>query len=937
MIRKIIFVFLFLYGGILAAQEKADSIINTGYNVQTLESVSGAVTKAKGTELQKSPVGTLNETFAGRLYGRGLCSINGSSPLVVVDGMITPDPIWNYITPEEIESVLLLKDASTTSLYGIQGANGILVINTRRGHEGKVKVNLSFDHAFQQMTHKPNMISSSEYAILRNQAAFNDDNSNGMFSQFTQEEIDSYASGSDPERYPNNNFYSMMFRDLTSFQRLNLSVSGGNKNIRMYSNINVLNQNPFFNQGQTKYKDQVEYDVGLYTRWINYRTNLDIIFNKYLSGFLRLNGNLTFSKQPGYEYYTNSQGVDSYVSNTYSDIYSSLFSLAPTTPGPLTPDGEVVTSPLSTSYPAYGRINRTGYNSLTAINNLAQTGLNLDLGFITKGLNLSGSFAYNFTSQGTLLGKKTYERWQVQESIIDSVVFVKYGSWNNKPLTYSKVAGSASYIASNIFLKYDREFGIQTINTLAYANFQKLDYNLFPSYRVNYGLSAQYGIRAKYFIKADLAYSGSEQFAPENRYTFVPSVAASWIVSKESFLSGILWLDYLKLRASYGKSGNDRGLSQYLYADKYIIGGGYIADLAYGVNEEQIGNPGLTPELLKSFNIGADFNVMKHLSVSLDFFRQNMDNMLINSYGIVPWYIGYSSNTFPKSNKGKVKNHGLDANITYQTSLNSKIDLFSNLIVTYNKNEVIESGQVDNPDDYYRKNYQNGYPIGQDIGYIVDFSGPGNGFYTSEDDILSSGLDFQIGKPRPGDLKFKDLNGDGIINEKDRDVIGNGSVPLVNFGLSLGMNLNSQAGKFDFSCLLQGIAGYKVYINLDESTYEGVFSDIHMNAWTQEKYDAGQRDFDSPALSLKTSYSQNHNNFFMMNGSYLRLKNLVIGYSFPESITNRLHLNILRIYFSGQNLFTLDGLNTRNVDPETQNLYTFQVFRIMNIGVNISF
>lgn len=946
MINKIIFGCILFNAGLISAQQVPDSIqdlkkdsaiISTGYLSQSLESVSGAVSTVSRDELEKSPVSTLSEALIGRLYGRGLCNINGSSPLIVVDGMITPDPIWNFITPAEIESVSLLKDASTTSIYGIQGANSVLVINTRRGYMGKVKVNLSVDHAFQQMTHKPNVVSSAEYATLRNQAAFNDDNSRGLFSMFSQEQIDAYAAGSDP-RYPDNDFYGMMVRKLTSFQRVNLSVSGGNKNVSMFSNVNVLNQNPFFIQGKTKYKDQADYDVGLFTRWINYRTNLDFTFNKFLTGFLRLNGNVSFNKQPGSEYFTNSQGVDSPVSNSIEDIYASLFSLAPTRPGPLTPDGEILTSPVSTSYPAYGRINRTGYNSTTSINNLAQTGLNLDLGFITEGLSLTGSMAYFVNSMGVLQGKKTYERWQLNESVLDSLVFTRYGSWNNKPLSFSKSASSSSYIASNVFLKYDRDIGSGKIAAMSYMNFQKLDFELFPSYRVNYGLSVQYGLNDKYFLKADAAYSGSEQFAPENRFTFTPSVAAAWVLSKESFLESIAWIDYLKVRTSYGLSANDRGISQYLYADKLnIVNGGYSGDLAYTIRETRIGYPDLSAEILKSFNFGTDLEFLNHWSVSVDYFHQKMDNMLINGYGLVPWYIGYSSATFPRTNMGKVRNHGVDANLSYQAPINSRMDFFSSLIITYNRNKVLESGQVDNPDSYFIKNYQNGYSIGQDFGYKVDYSGPGNGFYSSDVEIYNSGLDFQIGTPRPGDLKFTDLNEDGIINEKDKDVIGNGSLPRINFGLSLGTSYMSPVGLFDFSCLLQGVAWYKVYIDLNESLYEGVFSDMHMNAWTQEKYDAGERDFDYPALSLKSSYSQNRNDFFMMNGSYLRLKNLVVGYTVPESLARKFHLDNLRVYLSGQNLLSINGLKTRNIDPETRNLYTFQVFRVMNLGLNLSF
>ncbi len=946
MIRKIYIIgFLLFLTRILLAQQTPDSIvfisngpqINMGYSSQNDESVSGAISSISGTELAKSPLGSLSETFVGRLYGRGVASINQSSYLVVVDGMITPDPIWNYITPEEIESVFFLKDASTTSIYGIQGANGVLVINTKKGSVGKVKISLSCDQAFMQMTHKPNKISSAEYAVLRNQAAYNDDNSKGMFSQFTQEEIDAFTSGSNPGRYPNNDYYGMMVRKLSSFQRVNLSASGGSKNIRMYSNVNIFNQNPLFVQGETKYKDQVNYDVGLYSRWINYRTNLDFTLNRYLSGFLRLNGNVRAEKQPGLEYFTNAQGVDSPVSNSYDDIYSSLFSLSPATIGPLTPDGEVVTSPISTSYPAYGRINRTGYNSSTAINNMTQTGLNLDLGFITEGLSLTGTFAYNFNSLGTLEGKKTYERWQFEKAVTDSVAFTKYGSWRNKPLSYSKNASDFSYLATNVLLNYEKEFGVQKISATSYMNFQKLDYDLFPSYRANYGLTVKYELQKKYFIKTDVAYSGSEQFAPENRYVFTPSVAAAWIISKESFMDGVEWIDYFKVRSSYGLSGNDKGVQQYLYADKLTFGGGYISELAYGIDEQIIGNPEISPEIVKTFNIGTDLELVKKLSVSIDYYLQKTDNMLINSSGVIPWYIGYSSSTFPKANLGKMKNQGVEAKINYQTELNDKMDLFGSLIVAYNQNKVIESGQVDNGGGYYLKNNVNGLPYGQNIGYVVDYSGSGNGFYTSEDDIYNSNLEFQIGTPRPGDLKFKDLNGDNIINEKDRDAIGRGALPLINFGLSLGTNFKSNIGLFEASCLIQGVAFYKVYIDLDESMYEGVFSDVHMNAWTQEKYNAGQRDFDYPALSLKTSYSKIPNDFFMENGSYIRLKNLVISYSVTKTIAQKLHLNNLKVYLSGQNLITIDGLKSKNIDPEVRDLYKFQTSRVMNIGVALGF
>src|SRR5450759_751106 len=422
-----------------------DEIIQLGYTSQRRNDVSGSVATVSGAELEKSPVANLPMTFAGRLAGlttqennselsrsgtslyiRGLSAARGNRPLVMIDGIVVAynsAQTLDYISANEIESVTILKDASTEALYGIQGANGLMVITTKRGKKGPIQIRTTFDQSFQQATTKPAFYNSADYAEMRNQAAFND--GSGLNYLFSDAQIASYRAGDNPN-YPNNNWYNQYLKNTGYMQRVGINVTGGNDKVQYYSNVNFMHQGGVFNTDQTKYNPEMN------NTWVNYRTNVDMSLNKYLKAYIRLAGNIKRERTAG-------------VGN--ATIYGSLFQIPPTIYGPLTPDildpttgavitpGKVITTEQVGS-PTYGMLNRTGYTRATVTTITSQFGLDLDLCFLTKGLDFTGVMAYQTNAVGILNTTQNYERW-LRTSNLDTLGFTKKGSETNSTLAYA--------------------------------------------------------------------------------------------------------------------------------------------------------------------------------------------------------------------------------------------------------------------------------------------------------------------------------------------------------------------------------------------------------------------------------------------------------------------------------------------------------------------
>ncbi len=926
-----------------------DEIIQLGYTSQFRNDISGSIATISGKELEKSPVANLTQTFAGRLAGlttqetyselsrantnlyiRGLSAARGNGPLVMIDGIIVSynsNETLDYISANEIESVTILKDASTEALYGIQGANGLIVITTKRGKKGGVQIKTSFDQSFQQGTTKPTFYNSADYAEMRNQAAYND--GLGLNYFFSDKQIANYRSG-DNVNYPNNNWYNKYMKDYALMQRVGVNVTGGNDKIQYYSNVN------FMHQGGQFITDQTKYDAGANNIWLNYRSNVDMNLNKYLKAYVRLAGNIKRER---------TSGVDN------ATIYSSLFQIPSTIYGPLTPNvldpntgdvitpGQVITTEQVDS-PTYGMLNRTGYKRATVTNITSQFGLDLDMSFLTKGLSLSGVLAYQTNAVSILNTTSDYERW-LRTSNTDTLLFTKKGAQMNTPLAYGKSALFYYNLTYNGKLSYQRDFGKHKVGGMAYMFYQNLtkaDVSspwLLPYNRVSSGAEATYGYDSKYLLKFDVGYSGSEQYARSVRYIATPAISGAWVVSNEDFMKEMNWLSNLKLRASYGKTANDQsGLARFAYLNNITASiGGPIGYLQYIVNENQVGNPNIQAEVSTKRNYGVDLGLFNAISVSADVFKERMNNMVVSAVSTVPLYQGVPLANYPQTNTGTFENKGFEIAVNYDKVINRDLAITAGAQFSYAKNTVVMVNEALKTADYAYRKWQEGYSYGQEFGYLVDYSN-GNGFFNTKTDLTNNKLEYSFGTPRLGDLKYQDLNKDGKIDERDKAPIGHGALPLLTYGISGGVTYKH----FELNFLFQGVGKYSSIYGgqgVYETSYDGDFGALHRNAWTQARYDNGGK-ITYPALSLAQTVNHQPSNFFNYNRSYVRLKNLELTYTLPSSISNAISVGKIKFVLSGQNLITWDNMKSKDFGPEGS-YASFPVYRVYNIGVNVVF
>jgi TonB-linked SusC/RagA family outer membrane protein len=915
-------------------------VVNMGYNSYSRESLTGSVSSVSGAELDKSPTNILSETLAGRLPGlttisnlseftftgynntfkaiRGVSTVNGIKPLIIIDGVVCPTQYYEFISPKEIESVSVLKDASSTAIYGIEGANGAIVITTKEGYNGKKKVEAYADYSFQQMTKRPTFVNSGRYAELRNEAGERD--GLGTYSQFTQDEIDQFRAG-DALGYPDNNWYDMYVKDIVKRQRVGVNVSGGSEKFKYFSRIDLINQ------GQsmiTEDEPDRKYSPNPHVNIVNFRSNMDVKFNNYVSGFMRLAGSVKREKLTG-------AGLN-------WNAYNGIFNLPPTMYGPLSPEiednpdmsNQVVTVD-GVDNPIYGLLNRSGYVELIETNVIAQAGLNIDLSFLTKGLSMSGSIAYQTYMRNQTNTSQDFQRVIRGNdfSVVDD--FSKYKTWENTPLAYGK--GSTFFYNLNLSasLEYKRRFGDHSIDAKArtYYLVQEKENvgssnSVLPYKRQNFGLSALYGFKDRYFLKGDIAYSGSEQFHKDYRYITTPAISAAWIASKEDFFD-VGFISLLKFRASYGITANDQiGGDRLLYLDNIRSSG----------EEMEKGNPELSAEKIEKHNFGVDLGLFNMLTLGFDYFTDKVDNMLIYSFYEIPEYQGVPLWYYPKLNAGQMENKGYEISLGFNKQFSKDFSAYATFSFTQARNKVIDIGESPFSDEYAYKYRTEGYHVGQLWGYMIDESN-GNGMYNSAEELANSGLTYSFGTPRVGDFIYQDLNNDQVIDEKDHAPMGYSYLPEQEYSLNGGFNWKN----VELSYLFHGVRNTSQFLNgvgAYENGSQGQYNDIHLNAWTPERYAAGEN-ISFPALSMSPSTNHVNNDYFLANRSYLRLRNVELAYKFPINISSKSSSESIRIAFSVQNLFTIDNMRSKYIDPEIGRMNTFQPYRVYNIGLNLNF
>ena len=925
--------------------------IDLGFVNMPKEIFSGSAAVVYNNQLVKSPKSNLHSQFAGNLCGltsheyysevsregydyhvRGISDMHYDAPITIIDGVpCYPGTVGyslSYISADEIESISVLKDAASQAIYGILGSNGIIVIKTRRGIPGKLKVDIKFNQAFHEMTTTPTFISSAEYAELRNQAAYND--GLGKNHYYSDEDIENYRAGTDPYLYPNTNWRSMMMRKMQLTQRLGINVIGGSENVKAFTNFNMMHVGgPYHSESNSLYTESRD----KYTRnneffWFNLRANIDVKINKYLNAYMNVAGNMKKEHTPG--------------SGFLDAIYPYLFRMPSTVYGPVTPTVEnspylgnqiIVTEKENNS--PYGQVNRTGYYNYTVTNVYANFGLNVNLDFITKGLSVTGDVAYMSNTTNSLGTTKNYRRY-VRDESAPNLSFSRKGTEDNTNLSYGKSNAEFYDLSYRGRVNYTRNFGLHHINAVGYAMYQRYEaLSIYPSMQILSGIDANYDYANRYALRLVMGYSANERYSRQSRWTTTPAVSAAWIISNEPFMQKISPVSLAKLRITYGVTAESRtGIPSYSYEDNVsITRGGLIGALLYTLNENTIGNPNLTPEKNKKLNFGVDLGLFNLVDFSIDIFKEKVNNAIVNSTTLIPSYQGIPLGNYPRSNAGSYENKGYEINLAVGKQFKNDFKFKVGGFIAYNKNKVIDSGETSRGEDYAYPYQSEGFSYGQAFGYLVDYSN-GNGFYNFQSEI-DHGPKYSFGTPRVGDLKYQDLNHDNVIDSKDYAPITYGSLPNYTYGITG----NFKYKDFDLSLLFDAVGHWKsVYsgTGIYETNYDGIFSELHRHAWTKERWDNNE-EITYPALSTKANTNQQPSDFFVYDRSFFRLKNLEIGYTLPTLLVKHIGLEKVRFVLSGHNLFTAHHMKTKDFGPELNSYLSIPIYRTYNVGVEVSF
>lgn len=674
----------------------------------------------------------------------------------------------------------------------------------------------------------------------------------------------------------------------------------------------------------------------------NFRANLDYQITSNLTSFLNIGSYIEKVNMPSAWLYGG--GNTAWM---MSDLIYQAQTILPITPGPVTiagfgvEPGQIV-DPGYLDRSAFEIMNRFGFRNEVRSNLNSTLGLDWDLSSqITQGLSLKGMISYDSRATTAMQGSKSerlfladvnYETDQLQYAI----------KRNNESLL-SLVKGADSRYSINLqgSINYNRTFNdVHNVGgmILTQRDYWESTAGEIPFKVIGIAGRATYNYDNRYLAEFNLGYNGSEQFAPSKRFGFFPAVSAGWNISQEDFLKGNDLITNLKLRASIGKVGNDQiGNARFLYQSNITIGGGPLGSLGRGrgINQGLLGNPNITWEEAQKQNYGLDVEFLSELSISLDYFTENRTDILI-SRGTVPQFQGVPLGNIPKVNLGEVENRGLEVELTYNKIINQRFDVQVRGNLGSNKNNVVFMDEPIRDDTYAYWYRSTGYPLGQQWGYKIDYSN-GNGIFNSSEELESfrSSTVYGFGDPRVGDFIYQDLNGDGVINDKDQAPIGFTSIP----GLTYGISLSIRFGAFDFSTFFQGVGRYSGYFanqGVFEYTKLGTYFDYHKTAWTPERYANGEN-ITYPALSTRSTTNHVPNDFFIMNRAYTRLRNLELAYTIPPALLQIAGVRSLRIYIGGQNLFTWDHLKMGHLDPEVNNSIGYPVTKMFNAGIDLSF
>lgn len=917
-----------------------DEVQVVAYGVKKKVSITGAISNINNEDLLRSPSGSVGNALMGKvtglssvqltgepgadeaaLYVRGVATLNDASPLTIVDGVELP---FMQIDPEEIQSITILKDASSTAVYGVRGANGVIIVTTKRGKQGKARISVSSSFGIQQPTRLIEKVNSYEMASALNTRNLND----GSAAMFTDEQLQHLRDNDMPTAYPDIDWNDYLLKKTAMQQKHNFNISGGSERVKYFVSLGYFSQDGLFKNINNK-----DYDENYNFKRINYRTNLDIDVTKTtqlrfsLGGRTQIKNELNIGNEQLWLYMLTAQpyagaGIvdDVWVTNTQSNIIP-----------------HEVKDPMRTFY-GRGYINNTT-NFLDVNFDLIQ-----DLDFITEGLKFRGKASINTSYQHSVTRSSTPERFIPVIIPNDPVEIELARQQDPGKLNYSSISQRPM---KNWYLEAafdynkkigDHELGGLLLYSQRLESYPRYNDNLMPySYipRATLGLATrlEYSYKTKYIFDINAGYNGSENFPKENRFGFFPSASASWIVTEENFLNSSAILNYLKLRASAGLVGNDKlKTSRFLYLpttwNPDVNNGGVNFGIGNpgnlpGAAENILGNPDITWETALKYNVGVDIKLLNdRLGLNVDFFHEHRKDILINR-GTLPVYTGIS---LPIVNMGEVKNKGFEIEASWTQRLG---DFSYNLRLntSYARNEVVFMDEV--PRDYAYQ-LRTGQRVEQPFGLLFD------GFYDEE--YVEMGTN---GEPsgriyQPGDARWVDKNGDGVITTDDMAPIGFAENPEWVFGFNAGINYKNWGlnmtwtGATNVSRMMTG--------SIREpfgGLTRGLFRFQYEGAWTPETSSSATM----PRLALNNAdlnFKQSAD-LWQTDGSYIRLKNIELSYTLKLAKLRSIGVDNIRFFANGYNLLTFDKFEIMDPEAKPNKAGSYPIIKTYNFGLRFNF
>ncbi|MVT43968.1 SusC/RagA family TonB-linked outer membrane protein [Chitinophaga oryziterrae] len=990
---------------VMQSEDKAlGEVVVVGYGKQKAPTVTGAISTVAGGELVSTPVSNITNMLIGRAAGisgiqssgepgqnaatiriRGIATLNGQDPLIVIDGVQQPAEqpyvVLNAMDANEIESISILKDASATAVYGIRGANGVIIVTTKRGKTNRPKFSFSANEGYTKATSLLPILGSYEYALFRNEgvynarAAGNTSFDNLLFTDdelwkfknnrdYTTQEVDAMSITADQKNalknspalyYTSHNYFKETFAGQGKQQQYNLNVSGGSSKVKYFTSLGYYHQQGIL--ANTSYGDaNTNSDFHRY----NFRSNFDIdVFHNFQIS-VNLAGQSSISRFPSGGY-----GPDD-IGDRYQNIIQGIFESSPFV-GPGIVDGHLVNGFIGTSGDGINPLVGKGGSGISPFTSLLSSSvvtqylttltstvtLKHQMDYLTDGLNANARIAYDDSYTKGFYEQKSIPQYKAMRDPANPANILFTGgqlSPNSTSDNWGNGAWRKVYVEASI--DYQHSFGNHNVSALVLGNAQKYTANGM-SFNTPSGLMglvgrATYNFKERYLVEFSMGLNGTENFAPAKRFGYFPAVSAGWVVSKEPLFPENKWVTWIKLRGSYGEVGNDQmNNRRYLYLPNswaysgygYYFGNsnGSSANPYYsGATETALGNQEITWERAKKLNLAADLRFIKDkLSITGSLFKEKRNNILVTLQTIPATY-GVPSSSVPPSNLGRVTNQGYEIELGWNDNI-GKVSYFVKSNFSYAKNKIEYMAE---PPYAYPWMNQTGYSIGQYKGYVTD------GFYNTQKELNNRPYNTNGNNARLGDVRYKDINGDGIIDNKDQVPIGYSNLPRIAFNLSVGFSYKG----FDVSALFIGTAqgsfpqsGYILSTPYAKNV-GAVFQPYYDGHWTAEKYAKGEK-ITYPEFSFAGSGPNNlFSDFWLKSNDFKRLKNLEIGYSVQNRrFLTKTHISGIRIYANGNNLITWSKQVMKGIDPELADDgkssmgYIYPLTKTFNFGTNIQF